>query len=208
MINQNVYPLRPAAIDVDGVLLDCDNSFAIVASDMLKRPLVKLNNAYNLSIRYGITHDEMLKTFEYMKDHPSGWSGMPALKGAIDAVKNLQLKGYFIHLVTAIPEELKDMRLSCLKKYDFVPDAIYCAGHHLASKTEALRNINPIMMIDDRLSHLNDISFVPYRVWVDHGDDQEGFVPQKDVHRVKSLSQWIKKWDKISVSSKKIAFRH
>jgi hypothetical protein len=191
MLNLKKSLAPVAAVDVDGVLLNCDHSFAQVAGDLLGRKLHALNNAYNLATRYGITEKNMFDTFEFMEVHPLGWGGMEALSGAIEAVKHLQDIGYFVHLVTAIPQELSSLRLSCLKAYDFVPDNIYCAGSHLASKTEALREMNPVMMVDDRLLHLHGAPFIPYRVWVDHGDEQDGLIMEKGIYRVGGISEWV-----------------
>lgn len=183
--------MKTAAVDVDGVLLDCNAAFAAAASDYTGRQLVELNTCYELDKRYGISNDDVLAVFEYMKTHPQGWAGMPALAGAIEAMHVLRAHGYAIHLVTAISEDLKDMRLECLRAHDFVPDGIHCAGHHLASKTSIIRALNPVVMIDDRLRHLYESEGVPTRVWIDHGDEQDGLAPDDRVVRVNSLSAWI-----------------
>ena len=184
-----------AALDVDGVLLDCDGAFCTVASHLLQRPLKMLNNAYDLHIRYGITQDEVYEVFEEMKRHPQGWGGMPALQDAINAAKRLQDNGYRVELVTAIPDDLKEMRLICLDAHGFIPDAIHCAGHHTASKKAIVENMQPVMIVDDRLKHLYDCDKVPYRVWVDHGDEQDGLTfDATQLFRVRSLEQWVNQW--------------
>lgn len=186
------------ALDVDGVLLNCDEAIAIVGSHMLKRPLRALNKSYELDVRYGITQQQVYDVFEEMKRHPQGWAGMPALRAAIAAAKQLQDSGRKIHLVTAIPEELKEMRLVSLAAHNFVPDSIHCAGHHLASKKAIIEKLSPIMMVDDRLKHLYDCPEVPYRAWVDHGDEQDGLTfDSTQVFRVRSLEQWVNEWFEI-----------
>lgn len=183
------------ALDVDGVLLDCDGAFCIVASHYLKKPLRVLNRAYDLGQRYGITQQDVYAVFEEMASHPHGWGGMPALQDAIAAAKNLQNNGYRIELVTAIPQKLEQMRLACLAAHDFIPDAIHCAGHHTASKKGIVEKMNPIMIVDDRLKHLYECNSVPYRVWVDHGDEQDGLeFDSTEVFRVRSLEQWVSQW--------------
>ena len=180
-----------AAVDVDGVLLNCDGAFAAAASDYTGRALVKLNNAYELDRRYGIENTQVLEVFEYMKSHPQGWGSMPTINGAIEAVIHMQQQGYAIHLVTAIGEDLRDMRLECLHAHGFVPDAIHCAGHHLASKRAIIEQLQPVVMVDDRLKHLFDADMVPTRIWVDHGDEQDGLMGDERVIAVPSLAHWV-----------------
>lgn len=182
---------KVAAVDVDGVLLDCDGAFAIVASHLLGVPLPKLNTSYDLGKRYGITDLEVFEVFEYMKTHPQGWSKMPAIDGAIDAVIKLQNSGWDIQLVTAIKEDLKEMRLESLHHHGFVPDGIHCVGHHLASKSEVIKSIGAELIIDDRLKHIHESSFVKTKVWVDHGDEQDGLTCPNSTIKVNSLKEFV-----------------
>lgn len=181
---------KVAAIDVDGVLLDCDGAFAEVASNLLNRPLPKLNTSYNLSKRYDITESEVYETFDYMKTHPRGWASMQDIKGAIKSVKALQDNGWDVQLVTAIPKDLEQMRLTCLATYGFIPDGIHCVGHHLAGKSDVIKEIGASLMVDDRLKHLYEAPFVNTRVWVDHGDEQDGLKFDGSVIKVKSISDF------------------
>lgn len=184
-----------AALDVDGVLLDCDGAFCTVASHYLNRPLRALNRAYELNVRYGITQEQVYEVFEEMKNHPQGWGGMPALQDAINSARLLQENGYRVELVTAISQDLEEMRLACLAAHNFVPDAIHCAGHHTASKKAIVEEMDPVMIVDDRLKHLYDCDKVPYRVWVDHGDEQDGLeFDSSQLFRVRSLEQWVTQW--------------
>ena len=188
---------RPiVALDVDGVLLDCDTSFAFVASFAFGRDVPRLNREYNLTKRYGLTQDETDHVFETMKSHPSGWGGMPVLSGAVEAALRLRELGYALHLVTAISEDLKDLRLECLAQAGLVPDGIHCAGHAYASKANILRELNPVMLVDDRLHHLYDAPFVEHRVWVDHGDHQDGLVVDESLYYTNSLAQWVRSWER------------
>lgn len=185
---------RPIVLDVDGVLLDCDGAFARVAALVLARPVEKLCSAYNLTQRYGLTQDEVDRVWDDMNHHPHGWIGMPALPGAADAFAQLKAMDHEIHLVTAIPETLETMRWECLKGHGMIPHHIHCAGHHAASKSDIVRAIDPIMIVDDRLVHLHGADGVPHRVFVDHGDDQGGLVATAAMHRVSSLAEWVQWW--------------
>lgn len=184
------------ALDVDGVLLDCDLGFRLVAEAILGRKMEPLNSEYDLKVRYQLTAEESAIVFEKMKTHELGWKGMPKLENAIEAALHLQEIGYNIQLVTAIPEELKELRLECLKNYGLIPDGIHCAGHHTASKKEILQKINPIMLVDDRLKHLYECDEVEYRVWVDlnHKQDDGLEFDGTQLFKVKSLHDWVEHW--------------
>lgn len=190
---------KVAALDVDGVLLNFDHSFAIVAEKTLGRPMRKLNAAYDLRKRYGLTQDEINLVWEEMKIHPNGWRGMLELEGARESFATLREMGYRIELVTAISKEFEQMRLDCLAQYGMIPDGIHCVGGHDASKIDVLRELAPELIVDDRLSHLLPATFIPHRVWVDHGDDQDGLVVDENIYRVTSLASWVAQWQTPSV---------
>lgn len=185
---------KRAVLDVDGVLVDCEGGFVAVGTAALRRPLVKLNNSYNFAIRYNMTEDEVVFVFDAMMDHPQGWGKLDALPGASKAFARLQRYGYEIHLVSAIPEKIRDLRAVSLEAHGMIPDAIHCAGHHRASKSEIIRQINPVMFVDDRLKHLHEAHFVPERVLVDLGDEQDGLTVCDQIIQVKNLASWVDSW--------------
>lgn len=185
---------KKAVFDVDGVLLDCETPFLRLATVVLGRPLVALNNAYDFGVRYGLSENEVMRVFEEMKAHPEGWGGLPSLPGAADAFNRLKGYGYEIHLVTAIPEDIRSIRNACLVAHGMVADEIHCAGHHRAGKADIIRAIDPIMFVDDRLRHLHESNFVPYRVFVENDADQDGYVVDESVVCVRNLASWIRSW--------------
>lgn len=181
--------------DCDGVLLDCDGGFAKVASDVLARPMTKLCPSYDLRQRYGITQADADYVFEQMKTHPHGWRGFDPLPGAVQAFSRMRAHGYRIEIVTAIKPDLADLRMESLAAHNMIPDGLHCVGSHTASKAEAVAQINPIMIVDDRLRHLHECPGVPYRVLVDHGDWQDGLEVDEEVACVSSLEKWVSSWE-------------
>jgi hypothetical protein len=139
---------KSAVLDVDGVLLDFLSAFKRVAAVALARPIPCLNRSYDLRSRLGLSQTEIGQVLESMNNHDHGWKGMPAFPGAANAVSRLRSHGYDIHLVTAIPESLRGLRLACLEANGIVPDSIHCAGHHAASKSEIIQKLAPVMFVD------------------------------------------------------------
>lgn len=182
-------------LDVDGVVLDCDGGFAAVAVHVLGRPVSKVSNAYDLRLRYALTQGESDRVWDAMDDHPRGWRGFDVMPGARRAYFRLRSLGLDIHMVTAIPEARRALREECLERHGMLPDSLQCVGNYGASKEEAINSVRPIMVVDDRLWHLHEVPGVPYRVFVDHGDDQEGLVVDEEIIQVKSLDSWVDKWE-------------
>lgn len=181
------------ALDADGVTFNCDKSFADVGSVVVGRPLIPLNNEYDLTKRYNVTEKEMHDTFDAMMHHELGWKGMELLPGAKDAFLSLQER-YEIHIVTAIPEQLKLLREESYAVHGMFPTHIHCVGHHTASKVHVLKELNPVGFVDDRLKHLYEAPFIPHRAWVDHGDSQDGLVVDDTLYHTKSLKQFVDQW--------------
>lgn len=184
-------------LDVDGVLLDCDGGFAKVASVVLDRPIERQTRSYDMKQRYGLTPAETSAVWEAMEQHEAGWKGFDALPGARNAFFRLRAMGHGLHLVTAIPEAIRLLREECLQSHGMTADSIHCAGHMHASKSAIVQQINPVIIVDDRLSHLQGVPFVPYRVWVDNGDEQDGLVVDEEIIQVKALDKWVDAWELI-----------
>ncbi len=179
------------ALDCDGVLLNFDHSFARVASEALGRPVIKLNNRYELNDRYGLSDRDFQFAWDALDDHEHGWKNMAILPGAVESVARLREQGASIHLVTGIQNRLAECRLANLLAHAIEVESIHCVGDGKASKTAILRDLRPSVFVDDRLFLLNDADFVPHRAWVDHGDDQHGNRPGPGVVKVDSLHSWV-----------------
>lgn len=186
------------AVDCDQVVLCFISPFEKIGSFLLKHPLVPLNNSYNLSERYNITENDVTSIFEVMEKHPEGARAFPALDGAIDALKTLQNDGVKIHMVTAVRPSWHDARMENLENHGIKLDGLFCVGVG-QSKVDVVKKINPFGFVDDRLSVLAPLDFVPNRIWIDHGDCQSGFEmkqmnkaqPTSTIYRYTSLKGWV-----------------
>jgi uncharacterized HAD superfamily protein len=192
---------KKAVYDCDGVCLDFDSGFATVGSDVLERPLSGNSFEYDLCKKYNITKDEERLIWKEMENHYSGWAGLPVMEDAISGFTFLKKNGFEIHLVTGIEEHLAAMRLENLRRHGMEVDSIICVGHGTASKMRHIREIDPLLFVDDRLQHINEAAFVPNRVWVDLGQDQFGLEKDATTVRVKSLGEWVSKYGKEFIAS-------
>lgn len=183
-----------AVLDVDGVILDFDGSFAQVSCDVLGRSVVRQCQKYSLDERYGLTKPEFKKAWDAMDDHEQGWAGLRVLPGATQAVRWLKEHGMEVYAVTGICPSRSQARLANLLQHDIELDGIECVGDGRASKAKQVEKIAPVMFVEDRLRLLHESSFVPDRVWIDHGDEQDGHVVTEDIIRCTSLNQWVKQW--------------
>lgn len=202
-LNLNGYPFisginaRAAVLDVDGVLIDFDGNFAAIASEVLGRAVSKVCNDYSLRKRYALTEEEFADAWSALETHPNGWGNMPMIPGAVEAVHRLQNHGYTIHLVTGIDACHSEARLQNLRQNSVEVDSIDCVGRGQNSKAEHLHRLRPIMYVEDRLALLNESEHVPYRVFIDHGDTQDGHVVHEDLIHVRSLAQWVDHVDRL-----------
>ena len=187
---------KVAVLDVDGVLLDCSGGFERVASRVLGRPMLARNKAYRFDNRFGLTPTEVDRVWREMEASEDGWRGLPAYPGAAEAVARLRSNGYAIHLVTAISEHVRQHRLDCLVGHAIQADEIHCVGIH-GDKGAIIASINPVMFVDDRLSHLHEAPGVPYRVFVDLDHDQDGLVVDEEIIYTRSLRQWVASWEMV-----------
>lgn len=185
-------PLAPIVLDCDGVVLDFDLVFPHVAQDVLghELPLERKSNEYSLDLRYGLSQQDMLRVLDAYAEHEKGWAGLPLIAGADEVIKDLQGRGHPVHMVTGIDNCMRVRRIENLAKHEIEVDAVHCVGMGHSSKEQVIREINPIVFVDDRLRLLHECSFVPHRVFVDRGDTQDGFHPDAGVHVCTDLYQW------------------
>lgn len=188
------YDPKCIVLDVDGVLLDCEGGFFKVSQMELGRELRRLNNSYDLGKRYGMSSEEASHIWKVMEEHAHGWRAFNILPGVREAVSYLRSQGCSLHLVTSIAEEIRGHRQESLQAHGLEYDSLHCVGAFHGPKTEVIKSLSPIMVVDDRLSNLDGIDEVPYKVFVDHGDEQLGFEPHPDLIRVKSLKEWVDRW--------------
>lgn len=183
------------ALDCDGVLLDFLTKWHEIAEYALQRSLPDLENAYDLSARYGLTQNErerVMRVFE--AEH--GWASLRPLPGAIESAIGLQQLGHRVIVVTSIDPLFEQARLQNLANHGFKPDAIYCVGVHAGhTKGEAFHVEQPRVVVDDRLVYLKQAQGMikthhPELVWVNDGVSQHGHIPDFVQHEVDKFSHW------------------
>jgi len=183
------YNEKAVVLDVDGVLFDFDSGFAEMASFLYDRKISRLSNRYDLSKRFGLTEKEFKTTWQAMMN--GGFASLPALPGAIESFEKLKSWGYSIHLVTGIPDEIKDMRLDNFRMHGIFPDTIDCVGSGTSKKDDKIAQYKPVLYADDRLIHLLDAHFVPHRVFIDRKDEQEHTCTKHVDYTVDELCDFI-----------------
>lgn len=186
-----LVPGRPIAIDCDGVILDYDQPFSVIASEVLRRPVQKVNNIYELHIRYDLSIDELNAVFTAYREHPSGLRGLPLIEGADRVIRELRTMGHPLHMVTGIDPDAHHLRLENLGLYGIEFDEIHCVGAGMKSKKDVLLRLDPCIFLDDRLHLLAEADHVPHRVWIDRDDDQYGHECPSDIVRVKTMEEWF-----------------
>lgn len=184
----------PIVLDCDGVILGFDAHFPLVGQHALGRdePLARVCNEYSLDLRYGLSRQDMMKVLDAYMEHELGWRGLPLLPGADEVVADLRDRGHPIHMVTGIDDTMKQLRLENLRTHGIEVDFIHCVGMGHSSKEQVIRQIDPIVFVDDRLRLLKECSFVPHKVFIDHGDTQDALTPPSDVHIFTTLKDWHK----------------
>lgn len=143
------------ALDVDGVLLDYAQGYAQVWAQTFNEPVALVNpTAYWPMERYGLRYltGQDLKKFNSNFDNEF-WSSLPALPGAVEAVKNLKEMGFKVVCVSALRECFANARLDNLKKHGFLIDDLIATGgmqeEHLSPKASVLSKINAKVFVDD-----------------------------------------------------------
>lgn len=143
------------ALDVDGVLLDYAHGYSRVWEQTFNEKVSLVNpGAYWPMERYGLRFlkGQDLKRFNSNFDHEF-WSSLPALPGAVDAVKSLKEYGFRVVCVSALKEEFANARAENLRKHGFLIDELIATGgmqeEHQSPKALALSKINAKVFVDD-----------------------------------------------------------
>jgi hypothetical protein len=180
------------ASDLDGVVFDFYAGVKQFLEKLLDRELkIVSEKSYSIAPRYGLNDKEKEL---YNKNFFSSklWTNIPALPGAVEAINELIDMGNEIVYVTGVPESLMQYRIENLYKLGLNKiKTMECVGFGNACKNAALLKHMPFAYIDDRLDLLHNATFVPDRVWVDQGHEQNGFVVDENIIYVNSLKQWV-----------------
>jgi hypothetical protein len=186
--------MKKIALDVDGVMFDFMTDFDIAAAHVLGRPIVPQIaedslEYYNLSKRVQTTEDKVQEILQYMQDSRM-YANLKPFAGVKEALVSIREAGFEMHVVTALPEHAKLMRLENLKNaVDFVPDEIHCVGMGMP-KADTLRELMPDVFLDDRIEYLASAPFIYHLGWIDQKESQKDKTSMVDVH-VHSLNEWV-----------------
>lgn len=184
------------ALDVDGVLLNFMESIDKAAEIVMGKKFIPGRDDdnilhYHLESRFGVTTEVKLEILDYMLKTRM-YANIRAFDSAKEAVQKIKENDFDIYVVTALPESARDMRLENLKKeLDLVPKDIYCVGMGL-NKADALREVNPDVFIDDRVTYLADAPYIYHLALVNQNESQADKKFQVDAH-VASLKEWTDK---------------
>lgn len=186
----NLGKIDSVVFDVDGVILDFHQGFLNASKVVLDKELTEVTKSYNLCKRYNITEEEKNKIWKYVDEVEI--ANFPLIKGA-DLVFNYFKEIANVSIVTGIYEKSKIKRIENLEKYgiNIEEKDIYCVETGTSSKRKYLQSLNPQIFFDDRLQHLNESEFIPYRVWVNHNDEQHGFEKHETMIETKSIQRWF-----------------
>lgn len=191
---------EPVALDADGVMVDFLAGFELALKLVRGEPVHRRTTDWCLATAYGLTtaeHDEAWRLFEAHRLIAE----LPPMPGAVEAIHALHDAGHPVHVVTAIqPRYLAD-RMHNFKQLGLPLTQVHATGRdgvhspHSASKQTVLRQLQPVLFVDDQVMHLNQAPFVPHRVWVRNTDQQ---FPQpggaEPTHVVGSLREFVTGW--------------
>ena len=189
--------MKTIVLDTDGVLLNFKEGFLKAATEVLKKEIIQKKDEhqldyYDLATKLGTTEKKVYEILDYMQTSRmyANLKPLPMVKEALQKIKE---NNYFIHVVTAIPSNIEQMRMDNFQNYlDFVPDAITCVGMG-ESKKEAIERIQPDIYVEDRIDYLASTPFVHHLVWIDQKESQTDKDSLVDVH-VSSLFEWTEKY--------------
>ncbi|OWW21751.1 HAD family hydrolase [Noviherbaspirillum denitrificans] len=150
------------ALDADGVLLDYHQAYAKAwAKAFGALPAVRDPLAYWPIDRWDVRRlaGAELALFRACFDHQY-WSTIPAMPGAQDACCALAAAGYELVCVSAIEAQFEAARLDNLRRCGFPIERVIAtanAGGDVSPKAAALRELRPVVFVDDFLPYLRGI---------------------------------------------------
>ncbi len=154
--NKKGRPNSVVALDIDGILLDFEGHWTNCARRILDWPdLKKLNEAYHLHDRYGISKADAHRVWDRFH-HKVEWANVPLYDHARDLVYALEDMGCQVWAVTSIRAEFHQARVDSL--CGLLPAGrVICVNPHHAptEKGAALRRIDAVAFLDDLPDNAN-----------------------------------------------------
>jgi hypothetical protein len=154
----NAAPI--VALDVDGVLGDFESHWADCAKEILGRPVVKINEQYNLGVRYGLTSKEVDAVWRafHEDEHGGRWGTVPLYDHAHELVYALEDLGCQVWAVTSIDPRHQSARAKSLS--GLIPaKRVVCVGHAALAdkKVDVLHHLGAVAFLDDHPANANAV---------------------------------------------------
>jgi hypothetical protein len=162
-------------LDVDGVLLDFLENFERVFEHELKRKPKRVNESFDLAVAYEMSRAEVRRVWDRFDLSDYHGDYQPMHDGySIEGANLMKEMGYDLWLVTAVPSNIQAIRHNNLKNHglDLNVDQVVCVGIG-GSKRDALAEIKPGLIVDDRLNHLIEAHPDCTAVWIENDIEQE-----------------------------------
>ena len=153
---------KTIALDADGVLLDYHAAYRLAwckAFGVL--PELKDSNAYWPIDRWHVKKLEGSELAHFRSQFDQEfWSTIPAINGAVEACTNLVEHGYELICVSAIESKYEAARFDNLKMHGFPIGRVIATSSEMqqeSPKAKALRDLNPIVFVDDYAPYFNGV---------------------------------------------------
>lgn len=164
-------------LDGDGVALDFETAFSRWLERQYGRPMPRVSDHYDLSIRYNVDRD----FWPELKEDNVFWTDIPLYPTAKELIYALEDMGKEVWMVTAIGENQQTSRAASLM--GLIPKKrIVCAGWaaHSDKKADILQAIGAVGFLDDNWKHVAAAINLPRMRcarYLHHNDYSIGEVP-------------------------------
>ena len=163
----------PLAIDADGVILDFERKFMDLWEQKHGDRPERVCNAYSSTTSFGLQDKcpDLMKFIYENADIEDFYGNMNMLPGAEEAIHELHDMGFELICVTAIPNELRELRFNNLiNKFKLPISDILTAPRTNAiianPKALIVNAMEPIALIEDHVHNFLDINPGIARIYI------------------------------------------
>lgn len=155
--------------DVDGVILDYTAAYEAIIRAFGADPQRRPGRHYHAFNQFGFNPQELSESdrarfFELFDQQ--GWLSMPALPGAVEAMRSLERAGHRISYLTSMPTHRADHRRENFRKLGLPDGPLVATGHRLHShhhpKAEHLMSWRPDWFVDDWAHNFKGFDPLPH----------------------------------------------
>lgn len=195
------------ALDGDGVLFDYNEMYAQVWEKAFgKKPEKNPVRAYHVRNQYAMdfmSADHKKHFHDVFSTH--GWENMMPLPGAVQACQKIHNLGFSLVIVSTMPSEHKEKRLSNAKKYDMPIAHIHTADKDIDDlgldfynpKKSIIEALRPVAFLDDLLINLYQLNTSTHKAWLrwdtfDNPNSPEHISWADSIHdNMTEFAQWV-----------------